>query len=100
MATTFLALNPIGAPNVPGTWTNTGPLNNVQLGPMKITKYQEHTARLDQQFGSHSRGLSHIHTTTNGDISLRSPSRTLFSTATWIKASLTATRVQLEERGL
>ncbi len=50
VATTFLGLNPIGAPNVPGSWTNTGPSNNVQLGPMKITMYHSHTARIDHQF--------------------------------------------------
>lgn len=49
LATTFLGMNPIGLPNVAGNWTNTGPSNNVQLGPMKITKWQSHTARIDQQ---------------------------------------------------
>ena len=50
VATTFLELNPIGPPNVPGSWTNTGPSNNVQLGPMKITMYHSHTGRIDHQF--------------------------------------------------
>jgi len=58
VATTFLGLNPIGAPNVPGTWTNTGPNNDVQLGPMKITKYQEHTGRLDHQFAPSLKGFA------------------------------------------
>jgi hypothetical protein len=52
VATKFLALNPIGMPNVPGNWTTTGPTNNVQMGPMKITKWQNHTARLDHQIST------------------------------------------------
>ncbi|HXS95579.1 MAG TPA: TonB-dependent receptor [Candidatus Limnocylindrales bacterium] len=52
VATKFLALNPIGAPDVAGNWTTTGPVNNVQMGPMKITKWQNHTARLDHQIST------------------------------------------------
>ena len=50
VANAFLALNPIGAPDVPGNWTTTGPTNNVEGGPMKITIYQDETGRLDHQF--------------------------------------------------
>jgi len=49
IATAFLGLNPIAPPDVAGNWTSTGPSNNVQLGPMKLTKWQNHTARLDHQ---------------------------------------------------
>ena len=49
VAATFLAMNPIGLPDVAGNWTNTGPSNNVQIGPLKITKWQNHTARIDHQ---------------------------------------------------
>ena len=58
VATTFLGLNPIGPPNVAGTWTNTGPANNVQLGPLKITKWQNHSGRLDHQFTSTVKGFA------------------------------------------
>ncbi len=58
VATTFLGMNPIGLPNVPGNWTNTGPVNNVQMGPMKITKWQNHTARLDHQFTTLLKGYA------------------------------------------
>jgi hypothetical protein len=49
VAKKFLALNIFAAPNVPGTWTATGPTNNVQMGPMKMTLYQNHSVRLDHQ---------------------------------------------------
>jgi hypothetical protein len=58
VATAFLGMNPIGAPNVPGNWTTTGPSNNVQLGPMKITKWQNHTVRLDHQFTNTLKGFA------------------------------------------
>jgi hypothetical protein len=58
VATTFLGLNPIGMPDVPGNWTTTGPSNNVQMGPMKITKWQNHTARIDHQFTSTLKGFA------------------------------------------
>lgn len=58
VATKFLAFNPIGQPNVPGNWTTTGPTNNVQLGPMKITIYQDQTGRLDHQFTSSLKGYA------------------------------------------
>ncbi len=52
VAETFLALNPIAPPDVPGNWTNTGPSNNIQLAPLKITKWQNHTARIDHQISA------------------------------------------------
>jgi hypothetical protein len=58
VASTFLGLNPIGLPNVPGNWTTTGPSNNVQMGPMKVTKWQNHTARIDHQFTSTLKGFA------------------------------------------
>jgi hypothetical protein len=58
VATAFLGLNPIGLPDVPGNWTTTGPSNNVQMGPMKITKWQNHTARLDHQFTTAVKGFA------------------------------------------
>ena len=58
VATAFLATNPLGAPNVPGNWTSTGPSSNVQMGPMKITKWQNHTGRLDHQFTPTLKGFS------------------------------------------
>ncbi len=52
VAKAFLAFNPIAAPDVAGNWTTTGPTNNFEGGPMKITIYQDETGRLDHQFTS------------------------------------------------
>ncbi len=49
VATTVLGFNPLRGPNVVGSWTNSGPSNNLQLGPMKITKWNNVTGRLDHQ---------------------------------------------------
>jgi hypothetical protein len=49
VAKTFMGFNVFAKPNVPGVWSATGPSNNVQLGPMKITKNQNHSVRLDHQ---------------------------------------------------
>ncbi|MBZ5583574.1 MAG: carboxypeptidase-like regulatory domain-containing protein, partial [Acidobacteriia bacterium] len=50
VATTMLATNPLRLPNVPGSWTNGGPSGNIQLGPMKVVRWDNYTGRLDHQF--------------------------------------------------
>jgi len=81
VATTFLGLNPIGAPTVPGSWTNTGPSNNVQLGPMKITMYHSHTGRIDHQFTPKIKAFTTYTYNQEWADSPRWPSPILFSTA-------------------
>ena len=58
VATTILGMNPLRLPNVPGSWTNSGPVNNVQLGPMKVVKWDNYTARLDHQFNQNLKGYA------------------------------------------
>lgn len=50
VAKTMLGMNPLKLPNVPGSWTNSGPVNNIQLGPMKIVRWDNYTTRIDHQF--------------------------------------------------
>jgi hypothetical protein len=50
VAKTMLGYNLLRPPNTAGSWTNSGPQNNVRLGPMKIVKWDNYTARLDHQF--------------------------------------------------
>jgi hypothetical protein len=50
VAKAILGMHPLRLPNVPGSWTNGGPVNNIQLGPMKVVKWDNYTGRIDHQF--------------------------------------------------
>ena len=50
VAVKFLALDPWGLPNAPGTYSNTGPSNNFQGTYLKKVFWENYTGRLDHQF--------------------------------------------------
>jgi hypothetical protein len=50
VAQKFISLNPYASPNVPGTYSNTGPSNNFQGTYLKKYFSENYTGRIDQQF--------------------------------------------------
>ena len=48
-------------PTSPAPGPAPGPSNNVQLGPQKITKWQNHTARLDHQFTTSMKAVRQLY---------------------------------------
>ncbi len=50
VALKFFSLTPFAAPNVPGTYSNTGPSNNFQGTYLKKVFWENYTGRVDQQF--------------------------------------------------
>jgi hypothetical protein len=52
VAVKFLSLTPWAPPNVPGTYSQTGPANNFQGTYLKKVFWENYTGRIDQQFTS------------------------------------------------